>query len=276
MGGTLYETSNVALPLAVRESKLYQVTLDRLLRIVIEWVGDVRGIYRMRRPACRSWPRASSPGICVEFASIFAVGFSPLWILAAASDVMGGSKAYLRALVAELQAADNCPPARDVASYEDLLNRLETGSGVLADTIDMPPMTVKDARASFEALRRQASDLPSPEELAEIFREMQTTAQARGALAVRCFRRRRRWPRRGPGSGSAMPTSLISTAQRSARFSKKGCCAFCAGRRPRTVTRAGDTSDPRAGTYTERFLRLSGAASRRISRLKQPDCSNRS
>ena len=35
------------------------------------------------------------------FASIFAVGFSPLWILAAASDVMGGSKAYLRTLVTE-------------------------------------------------------------------------------------------------------------------------------------------------------------------------------
>ena len=51
-------------------------------------------------------------GNVVEFASIFAVGFSPLWILAAASDVMGGSKAYLRTLVTELQRPDNCPRSR--------------------------------------------------------------------------------------------------------------------------------------------------------------------
>ncbi len=46
VGGAVYETSNVALPRALRESKLYQVTIDRLLRIMIEWVGDVRDVYQ--------------------------------------------------------------------------------------------------------------------------------------------------------------------------------------------------------------------------------------
>src|SRR3954451_6644250 len=46
LAGTVYETSNVALPHALRESKLYQVTIDRLLRILIEWVGDVRDVYQ--------------------------------------------------------------------------------------------------------------------------------------------------------------------------------------------------------------------------------------
>ena len=151
LGGAVYETSNVALPRALRESKLYQVTIDRLLRIT-----DRVGRRRARRlsgrgdSGRRSWPRASSPATSLELASIFAVGFSPLWLLAAASDVMGGSKAYLRALVAELEAAGHLPQDTDVASYEELLGRLETGSGVLADAIDVPPMSVREARASFD------------------------------------------------------------------------------------------------------------------------------
>jgi hypothetical protein len=180
VGGAVYETSNVALPRALRESKLYQVTIDRLLRILIEWVGDVRDVYRDEETPVRELAARKFTGNVLELASIFAVGFSPLWLLAAASDVMGGSKAYLRALVAELEAAGHLPRDTDVASYEDLLSRLETGSGVLADAIDVPPMSLQEARASFDALRRQASDLPPAEELATLFREMQATARREG------------------------------------------------------------------------------------------------
>src|SRR5215204_2576363 len=177
VGGAVYETSNVALPRALRESKLYQVTIDRLLRILIEWVGDVRDVYQDEVTSVQELAARKFAGNVLEVASIFAVGFSPLWLLAAASDVMGGSKAYLRALVNELEAAGHLPQDTDVASYEELLSRLEIGSGVLADAIDIPPMSLREARASFDALRRQASDLPPAEELATLFREMQTTAR---------------------------------------------------------------------------------------------------
>src|SRR5215212_9861762 len=177
LGGVVYETGNVALPRALRESKLYQVTVDRLLRIMIEWVGDVRDVYQDEATPVRELAARKFTGNVLEWASIFAVGFSPLWVLAAASDVMGGSRAYLRALVAELEAAGHLPQDTDVASYEELLSRLETGSGVLADAIDVPPMSLREARASFDALRRQASDLPPAEELATLFREKQTTAR---------------------------------------------------------------------------------------------------
>ena len=106
VGGAVYETSNVALPRALRESKLYQVTIDRLLRILIEWVGDVRDVYQDEVTSVQELAARKFAGNVLEVASIFTVGFSPLWLLAAASDVMGGSKAYLRALVDELEAAD--------------------------------------------------------------------------------------------------------------------------------------------------------------------------
>ena len=44
-GGLVYETGEVLLPLAVRRSKLYQAVVGRLLRITIELVGGVDGVY---------------------------------------------------------------------------------------------------------------------------------------------------------------------------------------------------------------------------------------
>ena len=253
VGGTLYETSNVALPLAVRQSKLYQVTLDRLLRIVIEWVGDVRNVYQDEETSVQELAARKFTGNVLEFASIFAVGFSPLWILAAASDAMGGTKAYLRALVSELQSTGQLPADSRVASYEDLLNRLERGSGVLADTIDIPPMSVRDARASFDALRAQARDLPPPEDLAEIFREMQITAQKEGrslsdvSAAVGLAA-----ARAGLGLGNAHIFDFYRESFRA--IQEEGLLRFLRRAAMPYLTRAGKHFLPGGTTYTDRFL----------------------
>jgi hypothetical protein len=193
-------------------------------------------------------------GNVLEWASIFAVGFSPLWLLAAASDVMGGSKAYLRALVAELIAAGHLPQDTDVASYDELLGRLETGSGVLADAIDIPPMSVREARASFDALRRQASDLPPAEDLAMLFREMQATARREersltdvsAALALAAAK-----------AGVEMGNAHIFDFYRDAlgAIREEGLLRFLRRVATPYVSRAGRHFDPRAGTYTDRFLR---------------------
>jgi hypothetical protein len=254
VGGAVYETSNVALPRALRESKLYQVTIDRLLRILIEWVGDVRDVYRDEETSVQELAARKFTGNVLEVASIFAVGFSPLWLLAAASDVMGGSKAYLRALVAELEAAGQLPQDTDVASYEDLLSRLETGSGVLADAIDVPPMSLREARASFDALRQQASDLPPAEDLATLFQEMQATARREGrsltdvsaALALAAAK-----------AGVEMGNVHIFDFYREAlgAIGKEGLLRYLRRVATPYLTRAGSHFNPGERTYTDRFLR---------------------
>ena len=252
--GAVYETSNVALPRALRESKLYQVTIDRLLRILIEWVGDVRDVYRDEETPVQELAARKFTGNVLEVASIFAVGFSPLWVLAAASDVMGGSKAYLRALVAELEAAGHLPRDTDVASYEELLSRLETGSGVLADAIDIPPMSLREARASFDALRQQANDLPPAEDLATLFQEMQTTARREGrsltdvsaALGLAAAKA-------GLEMGNAHVFDFYRDALGAIR--EEGLLRFLRRVARPYVARAGGHFDPNATTYTDRFLR---------------------
>ncbi len=44
-GGLVYEASEVVLPVAVRRSRLYQAIVGRLLRLTIELVGGVEGVY---------------------------------------------------------------------------------------------------------------------------------------------------------------------------------------------------------------------------------------
>jgi len=254
VGGAVYETSNVALPRALRASKLYQVTIDRLLRILIEWVGDVHDVYQDEATPVRELAVRKFTGNVLEIASIFAVGFSPLWVLAAASDIMGGSKAYLRALVAELEAAGRLPRDTDVASYEELLSRLETGSGVLADAIDIPPMSLREARASFDALRRQASDLPPAEELAILFREMQATARREGrsltyvsaALALAAAKA-------GVELGNVHVFDFYRDALGAIR--EEGLLRYLRRVATPYLSRAGSHFDPDARTYTDRFLR---------------------
>ncbi|HLL51336.1 MAG TPA: hypothetical protein VK356_11770 [Thermomicrobiales bacterium] len=252
-GGAVYETSNVALPRVLRESKLYQVTIDRLLRILIEWVGDVRNVYQDEATSVEELAARKFTGNVLEVASIFAVGFSPLWLLAAASDVMGGSKTYLRALVAELEAAGQLPRDTDVSSYEDLLGRLETGSGVLADAIDVPPMSLQEARASFDALRQQASDLPPAEDLATLFQEMQATAQREGrSLADVSAALGLAAAKAGVEMGSVHVFDFYRDALGAIR--EEGLLRFLRRVAMPYVSRAGRHFDPRAGTYTERFL----------------------
>jgi hypothetical protein len=57
--------------------------------------------------------------------SIAAFGFSPLWLLAAASDVSHGTRVYLDALVSELKAARVIAPDEELASVDALLVSLE-------------------------------------------------------------------------------------------------------------------------------------------------------
>jgi len=254
IGGAVYETSAVALPAAARRSKLYQVTIDRLLRIMIEGFGDVRGIYRDQMTPVGELAARKTIGNVLEFASIFAVGVSPLWVLAAASDVMGGSKVYLRALVTELKRAGLLPAETDVASYEELLGRLEAGSGVLADAIDVPPMTLRDARASVAALRRQGSNLPPAAELAALFRELQATARREGrslgdiSAAVGLAA-----ARAGVEVGNAHIFQFYRDALGAIR--NEGLLAFLRRVASPYLSRAGRHFRPRERTYTERWLR---------------------
>ncbi len=79
-GGLVYEASEVVLPRAVRRSKLYQAVIGRLLRIMIERMGGVEGLYPAQEMPVRELLVRKTAGNVVELSSFLAVGWSPLWL----------------------------------------------------------------------------------------------------------------------------------------------------------------------------------------------------
>lgn len=177
VGGLVYETSEVALPAFVRRSKLYQATVARVLRIVVELVGGVMGVFGKETMPVGELMMRKLAGNAVELAGFLAFGWSPVWLLAAASDVTNGTRTYLRVLVEELQRTGALPEGADVASVEQLLNVLEQTSGKAADAIDVPPLNVPELRRSLGELREHADELPTAESLGSLFADLRAVAQ---------------------------------------------------------------------------------------------------
>ncbi|MFM9107667.1 MAG: hypothetical protein ACKOWF_13325 [Chloroflexota bacterium] len=184
VGGLAKETGDVLLPDAVRGSRLYQSTIGRLLRIVVEGVGGVSGVYPADGVSAGALMKRKAAGNAIELASIVATGLSPLWVLAAVADLTGGSRAYLEELIEQLRADGLLPPDQGADTYLELLDRLETSSGTLADAVDVPPMSVDEARRAFDTLRDQGRDLPGPDELAAFWSDLRETARREGVSTM--------------------------------------------------------------------------------------------
>ena len=178
VGGALHETGSLALPRFIRRSRFYEATAKNLLRVAIEGVGGVKGAPTAERgPSARELAKRKGAGNVVELGSIAAFGFSPLWLLAAASDLLRGSRVYLNALVAELKRAGVLAEDGEFGSVDELLSALERGTGRTARLIDIPPLELAGLRASLDELRADVDSLPSQEELAAAYRGLVKTAE---------------------------------------------------------------------------------------------------
>jgi hypothetical protein len=176
VGGAVHETAEILLPRFVRRSRLYEATAKNLLRILIELVGDVDRAPPPGQPDAGELLKRKTAGNVVELSSIVALGFSPLWLLAAASDVSHGSRVYVESLVSELKRAGVIAEGADVHTVDDVLSALEGTSGTTARLVDLPPLELADLRTSLAELRASAAELPSPQELAGLYAGLRRTA----------------------------------------------------------------------------------------------------
>jgi hypothetical protein len=180
LGGLLYEATQVLLPGWLRRSRLYQAIVAGTLRIAIELVGGARGILPLHEVTAQELAVRKAAGTGIELAGLMAIGWSPLWLFAATADLTGGTRTYLRALVSELRRDGLLHEGAAIASVEELLDSLEGTSGLVAESLDVPPLNVDDMRASWQDLRQHVTDLPDAARLAGLYAGLQQVAEQEG------------------------------------------------------------------------------------------------
>lgn len=180
-GGVVHESAHLLLPRFVRRSRLYEATAKNVLRVAIELLGGVpagssSGITANEVDVGRMATQ-KAVGNVAEVGAIAAFGFSPLWLLAAAADLMNGSRTYLRALEMELAATGLLSPDARFTSLDQLMGALEGTAADSARMIDMPPLELQALKRAVAELATDAASLPTPGELAALFEGLQRTAE---------------------------------------------------------------------------------------------------
>ena len=252
LGGLVHESAQVVLPRFVRGSRISEATAKNALRIAIEAVGGVQPAEPPEISAEEITKRKAA-GNAVELGSIAAFGFSPLWLLAAASDVLHGSRVYLAELVAELKRFGVVAEERDIGSVDELLETLEDASGRTAGLIDLPPLELAGLRATLAELRGDAAGLPGPDQLAALFR----------GLRVQAARERRPLLEVSVGMGLAFLTSARTVADRHlavpyredwAPLRREGFASYARRVSIPYARAAGGHFDPARRSWTERLI----------------------
>ena len=175
--GVAREVGDVALPRSVRESRLYQNLVHTTLRFLIEQVGEVQGVYAADTTLDDDFLARRTVGNVVEALGVVAFRASPVWVLAALSDVCGLGRHLIPEIAASLKQQGLLDDSTDFSSVDQLLDGLERTSGRVAESINTPPLDVPSLREEWRALREEARSLapnrlPSGESLMSLWTQL--------------------------------------------------------------------------------------------------------
>jgi hypothetical protein len=158
--GVARELSELALPPAVRQSRLYQNLVDTTFRFVIEQVGQVQGVYASGQSLTSDFLARRTAGNVIETLGVVAFRVSPVWVLAALADVCGLGRQLIPEIADALKAQGLLDRDTQFTTVDQMLDGLSRTSARLAETVNTPPIDVASLRAEWEALRADARTIP--------------------------------------------------------------------------------------------------------------------
>jgi hypothetical protein len=160
--GLARELGNVALPTAVRRTKLYQTMVESTLRFLVEQVGQVGGVYPVEDALAENFLLKRAVGDGIDFIGIVAFHASPVWILAALADISGAGRQLIDEISSSLKDEGLLDPATRFETVDQLLDGMEQTAGQLATSIRFPPLDIAGLRRELNALRESARTIPPP------------------------------------------------------------------------------------------------------------------
>jgi hypothetical protein len=180
--GIAREVGEVVLPERLKQTQLYQSLVDTTLRFLIEQVGQVEGVYAADAPLPADFLKRRTAGNAVEALGIVAFRASPVWVLAALSDVCGMGRQLIPEIADALKAQGLLDRDTTFSSVDEVLDGLERTSSRLAGAVNTPPLDVASLREEWQGLREDArrlqpQSLPSPTAVVDVWRQLRNEAE---------------------------------------------------------------------------------------------------
>ncbi len=153
--GTAKELAGFLVPRSFQDSKTYEVVVRNSLNFVIGNIGGVAlPVDPNAPPLAENYVARKAVGNFMDFAGLATLHTSPLWVLAIVSDLAYGSKSYMQELARELQAQGLIDDASTIHKVDDLLEAVQQASGTAASSLDQPPLSVAELKASLDQTRK--------------------------------------------------------------------------------------------------------------------------
>ena len=194
-GGLVRELGDVALPAAVRRTKLYQTLVEGTLRFLIEEVGGVEGAYPPEGRLAEGFAIRRAAGNGIEWVGILTFRASPVWVMAALADISGAGRQLIQEISETLKQEGLLDRETKFETVDQILDGLEKSAGRLAEAINTPPLDVDGLRQEWAAIRRELQaipprNLPSADLVRRSWEELKKEAAAQTGPSSRC---RRSW-----------------------------------------------------------------------------------
>lgn len=154
--GTVREAAQLMVPKAFQSSKSYEVAITNSLNFLTDTIG---GFDSQKDDATDAGEHLAKKAIgnFVDMAGMATLHVSPMWILAAVSDVAYGSSTYLKELAVELEKQGIIDESSTIHNVDDILDAIQNTSGNMASSFDKPPLSVQELRDFVAETRESAS-----------------------------------------------------------------------------------------------------------------------
>ncbi|MBL8897500.1 MAG: hypothetical protein JNM84_07730 [Planctomycetes bacterium] len=145
------------LPRPLRESRFFRVAVQKQLHLLCEdFGGAVPSASRRARPPENSSMASRAVGGALDNALVLGLHVSPVWVLLALADTIDGARGIAKEIASELEREGVLPPGSRVAQLDQLLGQVAKISGVVAESMDAPPLSVDELKRTVLALRDEA------------------------------------------------------------------------------------------------------------------------
>jgi len=147
------------LPRPIREGRFYKLSVQRHLKMLTDEIAQADMFPDKKDDGVVTSKTRMMVGGAVDNLLILGLHASPVWILLAATDLSKGAAAFTKELGQELKDAGVMQEGSRLDSVDDVLGGLSRLSDRMAETIDTPPLSLDDMKASISSVRKEIEDV---------------------------------------------------------------------------------------------------------------------